>query len=207
MTTLTLVRHGETDWNLNRLIQGSTDIPLNDTGRGQARATALRLRAELAGDAPLVVASSDLSRAHETARIIAAELGVAPPQTYASLRERSYGEAEGVDVHEFLQRWGDWHTAQVPGAESWPSVRTRAVAGLRDVIRDARRTVAPAAPSLVIVSHGALIRELIRHATAGAFPREGERLANGSTHTFLVERDRLSLISYAGMHDPVIARG
>lgn len=201
MTTLTLVRHGETDWNLNRLIQGSTDIPLNDTGRAQARATALRLKEELAADGPLVVASSDLSRAHETAQIIAAELGVAPPERYPALRERGYGEAEGMDVHEFRTRFGEWHVAEVPQAESWPDVRVRAVAGLQQVHRDALRATAPVAPSLVIVSHGALIREVIRHATGGAFPVPGERLANGSTHTFRIERDWLSMLAYAAITD------
>lgn len=199
MTTLTLVRHGETDWNFDRRIQGSTDIPLNDTGRAQARATALRLREELADAGPLVVAASDLSRARETAEIIAAELGAAAPRQYPALRERGYGEAEGMDVHEFRARFGPWHTAEVPRAESWPDVRTRAVAGLREVVRDARRATAPAAPALVIVSHGALIREVIRHATGGAFPAEGERLANGSTHTFRIEREWLSLLAYAGV--------
>ncbi|MGV9192941.1 histidine phosphatase family protein [Microbacterium sp. MC2] len=199
MTTLTLVRHGETDWNLNRLIQGSTDIPLNDTGRAQARAAALRLKEQLADAGPVVVASSDLSRAHETARIIAAEFGVAEPQKYPALRERGYGQAEGMDVHRFRTQFGDWHTAQVPEAEAWADVRSRAIAGVREVIRDARRATAPRAPALIVVSHGALIRELIRHATAGAYPGEGERLANGSAHTFLVERDRLRLLSYAGI--------
>ena len=52
---------------------------------------------------------------------------------------------------------------------------------------------------MVVVSHGALIREVIRHASAGAFPQEGERLANASTHTFLLERDRLSVQSYAAV--------
>nr|WP_206686631.1 MULTISPECIES: histidine phosphatase family protein [Microbacterium] len=196
---MTLVRHGETDWNLNRLIQGSTDIPLNDTGRAQARATALRLREQLTGHDPVVVASSDLSRAHETARIIAAELEASAPHQYPALRERGYGEAEGMDVHEFRTRFGDWHGAQVPRAELWADVRLRAVAGIQEVIRDARSATAPAAPALVVVSHGALIREVIRHATGGEFPSEGERLANGSTHTFLVERDRLRLLSYAGI--------
>jgi broad specificity phosphatase PhoE len=199
VTTLTLVRHGETDWNAQRRIQGSTDIPLNDTGREQARATAGRLARELSRDAPLVVASSDLSRARETAAIIAAELGVAEPRAYPALRERGYGAAEGVDIAEFHARWGAWHDAAVPGAEAWADVRVRAVAGVREVIRDARRTTFPVAPSLIVVSHGALIRELIRHATGGEFPREGERLANGSAHTFLVERDRLSLIDYVGI--------
>ncbi|RLK49553.1 histidine phosphatase family protein [Microbacterium telephonicum] len=197
MTTLTLVRHGETDWNKSRRIQGSTDIPLNDTGRAQALETGRRLRTELAGQEPLLVASSDLSRAHETARIIAAELGAAEPETYPELRERGYGEAEGATIDQFSARWGEWATAEVPDAEAWEDVRTRAVTGLRLAVRDARRRTAPTAPSLVVVAHGALIRELIRHATGGAFPAPGERLANGSTHTFVLERERLRLLDYA----------
>lgn len=199
MTTLTLVRHGETDWNAARRIQGSTDIPLNDTGRQQAREAGAMLRERLEAASPIVAASSDLSRARETAEIIAGELGIAAPRTYPALRERGYGEAEGVTDTEFLERWGPWNRAVVPGAEAWSDVRVRAIAGLREAIRDARRMTYPAAPSLVIVSHGALIRELIRHATGGEFPRGGERLANGSFHTFLVERDRLSLLDYAPM--------
>lgn len=199
MTTLTLVRHGETDWNARRLIQGSTDIPLNDTGRDQARATAATLRARLAAEGPLVVASSDLARAHETAQIIASDLEVPGPRTYRDLRERGYGEAEGVGVDEFRSRWGTWQHAVVPGAEAWADVRVRAIAGLRRAIRDARSDTFPVAPSLIVVSHGALIRELIRHATGGEFPAEGERLANGSAHTFLMERERLSLIEYTGV--------
>ena len=78
MTTLLLVRHGETDWNAARRIQGSTDIPLNDTGREQARATAASLAAQFAGQSPVVV-SSDLARARETAEIIAEALGVPGP--------------------------------------------------------------------------------------------------------------------------------
>ncbi|MEZ5187956.1 MAG: histidine phosphatase family protein [Microbacterium sp.] len=105
MTTLLLVRHGETDWNAARRIQGSTDIPLNDTGREQARETAAALAARFAGQAP-VVASSDLSRARETAEIIAEALGVAGPRLYPQLRERSYGVAEGMTIEEYLERFG-----------------------------------------------------------------------------------------------------
>jgi len=199
VTTLILVRHGETDWNAARRIQGSTDIPLNDTGRAQAREVAERLREELEGVGPVVVASSDLSRAAETAQIIASTLGVAAPRTYRQLRERSYGVAEGAGVDEFRERWGEWAQAEVPDAESWAQVRQRALAGLQRAVRDARRATAPLGPTLVMVSHGALIREVIRHASAGAFPHEGERLANASTHTFLLERDRLSVRSYAAV--------
>ncbi|MCR2809887.1 MULTISPECIES: histidine phosphatase family protein [unclassified Microbacterium] len=201
MTLLTLVRHGETDWNRARRVQGSTDIPLNETGRAQARDAAAALRAQLdlsAAAACPVVVSSDLSRARETAEIIADELGLAAPRTYAGMRERAYGEAEGVDADEFLARWGDWHAAEIPGAEPWPQLRARGLRALDEIVRDARRATAPAAASVVVVTHGALIRELIRHATGGELPLVGERLANGSAHTMRYEPERLSLLTYAG---------
>ena len=191
MTLLTLVRHGETDWNRDRRIQGSTDIPLNETGRAQARAAAAGVR----GD---IIVASDLSRARETAEIIAAELELPAPRLYPGLRERAYGDAEGVDAADFIGRWGDWHTAEVPGAEPWPHLRERGLRALAQVVRDARSATAPAAASVVVVTHGALIRELIRHATGGELPPTGERLPNGSAYTMLYERERLRLLSYAG---------
>ena len=201
MTLLTLVRHGETDWNRDRRIQGSTDIPLNDAGRAQARDAAATLREQLDLSSALVapvIVSSDLSRARETAQIIAAELELPAPRTYTDLRERAYGDAEGVDAAEFISRWGDWHTAEVPGAEPWPHLRERGLRALASVVRDARRATAPAAASVILVTHGALIRELIRHATGGELPPTGERLANGSAYSMLYERERLRLVSYAG---------
>jgi len=201
VTLLTLVRHGETDWNRDRRIQGSTDIPLNDAGRAQARDAAATLREQLDLSSALVapvIVSSDLSRARETAQIIAAELELPAPRTYTDLRERAYGDAEGVDAAEFISRWGDWHTAEVPGAEPWPHLRERGLRALASVVRDARRATAPAAASVILVTHGALIRELIRHATGGELPPTGERLANGSAYSMLYERERLRLVSYAG---------
>jgi probable phosphoglycerate mutase len=197
VTALTLIRHGETDWNRARRIQGSTDIPLNDVGRAQARAAAAALRTGRDPAAPLTIVSSDLSRARETAEIIATELGAAAPRLYPGLRERSYGEAEGVDSVEFARRWGDWYVAEVPGAEPWPVLRARGLAALAAAVRDHRRATAPLEASLIVVTHGALIRELIRHASGGALPPQGERLPNGSAYQLLFERDRLSLLSYA----------
>lgn len=200
MTVLTLIRHGETDWNRDRLVQGSTDIPLNDTGRAQAReaGAALRAQLEFADQAvPPIVVSSDLSRARETAEIIAGELGVPGPRQYPGLRERAYGDAEGIGAPEFLERWGDWHSAEVPGAEPWPDLRARGLAALSEVVRDSRRANAPLTGAVIVVTHGAMIRELIRHATGGALPLVGERLANGSAHTMLYERETLQLLSYA----------
>ncbi|MEZ3160154.1 histidine phosphatase family protein [Microbacterium sp. BWT-B31] len=198
MTSLTLIRHGETDWNRAGRIQGTTDIPLNDTGRQQARDAAAALRLSLSDSAPVVVVSSDLSRARETAQIIAAELGVVAERTYPALRERAYGEAEGLAVDEFRARYGPWHSAEVPGAETWSDLRTRALRGIRTAVRDVRRATAPASASLVIVAHGALIREVLRHVTGGVAPLDGERLPNGGAYGMLYERERLSLRSYAG---------
>jgi probable phosphoglycerate mutase len=116
VTALTLIRHGETDWNRARRIQGSTDIPLNDTGRAQARATADELAVEFdrLGVTPVVVAS-DLLRAHETARIIAAVLDADDPVLYPELRERRYGAADGLVVWESRARPGDRGLAPADG--------------------------------------------------------------------------------------------
>lgn len=183
MTALTLIRHGETDWNRAGRIQGSTDIPLNETGRKQAQDAAAALRDDLEASARLVLASSDLSRAHETAAIIAAALGAPDPALYPQLRERAYGEAEGLHVDEFRSRWGDWHTAQIPGAETRAQLRERALAGLRQARHDAAEAMSGGG-LLVVVAHGALIREVIGHASDDLLPEPGTRLLNGSAHRF-----------------------
>ena len=83
-TELYLVRHGETDWNRQHRIQGLTDIPLNETGRAQARATG-RLLSRRSFDG---IYASPLDRAMETARIIADELGLPAPEPVEGLVER-----------------------------------------------------------------------------------------------------------------------
>jgi broad specificity phosphatase PhoE len=91
VTTLLLIRHGETDWNAEGRLQGHTDRPLNDFGRRQAGALAERL----AGDGITAVYSSDLARALETAEILAARLEL-PVVTNPDLRERNWGSWEGL---------------------------------------------------------------------------------------------------------------
>lgn len=199
MTTLILVRHGQTDWNRDRRIQGATDVPLNETGRQQARDAAASLRETLDPALPTVVVSSDLARARETGEIIAADLGLPAPHVYPELRERGYGVAEGLSIDEYYERWGNWQGDDVPEAETREALRERALAGLTKVAHDVRRATAPGAASVIVVTHGAFIREVIRHASGGTLPLEGERLANASTHTVLLERERLSLLSYSAI--------
>lgn len=193
MTILTLVRHGETAWNYEGRIQGSTDIPLNDTGRLQARGIADTLAAEYAGR-DVIVVSSDLGRAAETADIIAAAFGTTVSRRLPGLQERSYGDAEGMDAPTFYQTYGPWHAADVPGAETWPVVRERALAAIAEAVASA-----PAGVDVIAVAHGALIREVIMFATDGEFPREGERLPNCSATTFRLEGDRWEMLAYAGV--------
>ncbi len=197
MRSLILIRHGETDWNRAGRIQGLTDIPLNDAGREQARRAAEELRSELAispsdaADAAVIV-SSDLQRAAETADIIAGALGLDAPRRYPELRERAYGDAEGLLTAEFQRRWGPWHVADVPGAETRADLRRRALAALTRAQHDA----APMGTTLplMVVAHGALIREVIGHATDDRLPEPGVRLPNGSLHRFEVETGRLRLV-------------
>jgi 2,3-bisphosphoglycerate-dependent phosphoglycerate mutase len=95
VTTLLLVRHGETDWNAEGRLQGQTDRPLNEFGRRQAR----RLADELADQELEAIYSSDLVRARETAEIVAGRLGL-PVNLDPDLREKDWGTWEGLTALE-----------------------------------------------------------------------------------------------------------
>ena len=120
--SLTLIRHGQTDWNKQHLMQGSSDIPLNDVGRKQAVETGRRLRELNLGFEILV--ASPLSRALETAQIVGKELGLEVVETYTGLIERHYGDAEGLDISVEARAEPD---AFYDGVESERSVYVRGV--------------------------------------------------------------------------------
>ena len=150
---LILVRHGETDWNVQHRLQGASDIPLNDNGRAQARAAA----PELARIAPVTrIVSSDLSRAFETATIIADAMG-AQVVTDARWRERSYGVWEGLpedvresDHPEDHHRWVSGLEPNVEGYEFNATVRDRALAAIEELTATGG--------THVVVSHGSTTR-------------------------------------------------
>jgi probable phosphoglycerate mutase len=149
-TRIILARHGETDWNRERRWQGHSDRPLNDTGRQQAEA----LAAQLAGEPIAAVYSSDLMRAHETARLVANELGldvVAIP----GLRERRFGSWEGLQDVE-VER-------QFPGALGPPDGETREEMKRR--VLESLKAIAASHPerTVLVVSHGGPIKAVLRH--------------------------------------------
>jgi len=90
-----VLRHGQTDWNVELRLQGSTDIPLNDTGRIQAA----RAAEVLAAEGITRIIASPLSRALETARIVGRHIGL-EPETDARLIERNFGLFEGMTIDE-----------------------------------------------------------------------------------------------------------
>src|SRR5690554_3316332 len=118
--TIAFIRHGQTDWNAALKMQGTSDIPLNETGRQQAR-DAVNVLADAGWE---VIVSSPLSRARETAQIVADGLGIALGRSYDLLVERAYGEGEGLTLAEIDARWPD---RQYPGLEPLDSVVAREV--------------------------------------------------------------------------------
>lgn len=179
---IALVRHGETDWNRERRIQGMTDIPLNDTGRAQAAATGARL----SGDEWQAVYGSTLSRAAETAAIIADSLGLGRPELVDELVERSHGVLEGLDHAGRLAV--EAQAATIEGLEPRSSVIARATAALAE-IADAH-----AGGSVVVVSHGGVIHSLLLHLSGWTLPGPGYSVANGSVHMLRYADGELELL-------------
>jgi probable phosphoglycerate mutase len=185
MTLLYLVRHGETDWNFERRIQGNTDIPLNDTGREQARRTG-KLLARRSWDA---IVASPLSRAFETATIIAEELGLPEPTTLDAIVERDYGAAEGLTDTELNRLYpGDTF---VPNRESRESVVARVIPALLDLAENHQ------GQSLLVVSHGGVIRSVLNAIQPDHWHGS---IRNGSVHSFRHTDGTLELITF---DDPI----
>ncbi|MBW2281248.1 MAG: histidine phosphatase family protein [Deltaproteobacteria bacterium] len=157
--TLLLARHGETDWNRSRRLQGHTDIPLNDLGRRQAH----RLADRLAGSDIAAIQASDLVRAAETAKILGEALGL-EPALQSAWREIDLGDLEGQDGVETTRAHGELISAAARadgplgrGGESFRDFHARIVAGYERICRDhADRTV-------LLVSHGGTLKALIAH--------------------------------------------
>lgn len=156
-----LVRHGETDWNTQSRIQGSTDIALNEVGKEQAR----RIADYFAEHALEAIYSSPLQRAMQTASPLASQLGLAI-QGVEGLMERNFGDFQGKTLDELatenpsaFAKWQARDTAFVPvGGESIQQFYRRVTSSLEAVIRmSLGKTVA-------IFTHGGVLDMVYRHA-------------------------------------------
>lgn len=159
MTSICLVRHGQTDWNLEGRYQGQSDVPLNFTGLAQAGALAHQLQNEHFD----AVYSSDLARARETAQAIVAVNGNLPVHFDPRLREINQGQWEGVQVKEIQKKFAGLWQAHIddpvhvrpPGGENVAEVFQRIVAALDEINNNF-----PAGKVLVI-SHGLAMATII----------------------------------------------
>lgn len=163
-----MVRHGETDWNRDNRFQGHADPPLNETGRAQARALAEEL---VAVDA-VALYSSPLVRAHETALILGARLGL-DVRVSESLREVDVGSWSGLTRIEVetrfpvgYRRWLEFGHGWDDG-ETYDALGARVLSGLLEIAaRHPRRLV-------LAVTHGGPIRSAL--AAAAGIPFEDAR--------------------------------
>ncbi|MEB0134386.1 histidine phosphatase family protein [Actimicrobium sp. CCC2.4] len=165
MTELLLIRHGETDWNAERRLQGFLDIGLNDRGRQQAAALAQTLRNELID----AVIASDLQRAVHTAQALALPRGLTV-LTDATLRERCYGAFEGLRYDEivdhFPQAHASWMAREIdarfpPGQQIAETLREFSARAVENVIAIAQRYDGQ---KIAIVTHGGVLDCVYRAA-------------------------------------------
>jgi broad specificity phosphatase PhoE len=150
MTTVYLVRHGQTAWNREEVFRGRGDIPLNETGRKEALLTGQYLRRVVVNS----VYSSPLSRAVVTAETIA-HYQDRKVQILDGLIDIDFGQWQGISHEEVREKYGElyrqWkdtpHLVRFPGGESLKEVRKRVLRAIRSIIRD------HADETLVMVSH------------------------------------------------------
>ena len=178
MRQLLLVRHGQTAWNALGRLQGHTDIPLDEVGRGQARALA-----DAIDDAGVTeIFTSDLARARQTGEIVAAALGLPAPSLDPDLRERRYGVFEGLTGDECAARHPEAWQSYLARREAPAGAESRADAVAR-VARAVDRIAATAGGPALVVTHGGVMRLWLTDLLGPDVPPVGNAIA------YLVEHD------------------
>ena len=199
-TLVYLVRHGETEWNVERRFQGQLDVELSKTGIRQANAVARWLAAQ-----PLefsAIYSSDLKRASRTAIIIGAKLDLVP-RLEPALREIHAGDWQGLIPSEiealFPGKLDEWHekidSFTLPGGESIPLVQKRVYAAYRRIVEQ------HPGQAIIIVSHGAALAALMAslHEWELVDTWHSKRARMGNTHVTVAAFDHVR-----GEHEVIV---
>jgi broad specificity phosphatase PhoE len=182
-TVVGLLRHGQTDWNIDFRLQGVTDVALNETGIEQARLAASALNLN---DWDFI-ASSPLSRAKDTADIVASRLNIPEVAVLPLLLERSFGEVEGMLYEDWKANYPE---GIAPGGETEEQLHARTLLLLDELLETYRGT------RVLAISHGALIRKVVNLLSQGEFPLVNQRIANASLSIIVHEDSSWRLESY-----------
>jgi broad specificity phosphatase PhoE len=182
-TVVGLLRHGQTDWNIDFRLQGVTDVVLNQTGIEQAKSAASALKPS---DWDFI-ASSPLSRARDTADIVANHLSISEVAVLPLLLERSFGEVEGMLYEDWKANYPD---GIAPGGETEEQLHARTLELLDELLETYRGT------RVLAISHGALIRKVVNLLSHGEFPLVNQRIANASMSIIVHENSSWRLESY-----------
>lgn len=181
-----LVRHGQTDWNTVKRLQGRQDIPLNETGVAQAKmAASLFSNIKRAGVSFTTVFSSPLSRASDTAVMIAKAIDLNEAVILDRLIERDYGSLSGLTLEE-RKRDFPGGERQAGNVESVPHTASRMLSAIDEMVDISGGT------SVVAVTHGGIINSVFSRLTSG-------EIGTGKT---LTVNCALSLIA-AGIGEPI----
>jgi broad specificity phosphatase PhoE len=190
MLHLMLVRHGETEWNVQRRFQGQTDVPLSDFGKWQAELIAGRLKSQKID----ALYTSDLKRARETAAAIA-EFSRLEIVSEPRLRELKFGILEGmtfdeaqVQHPEMIAAWLDDFHSTPEGGESIEDFHLRLVSLLEDLKRKHDEQV------VLLVAHGGPLSEILRIVLGLSQEKRWYlELENASLSEVLIAEDYVSL--------------
>lgn len=153
-TRLYFVRHGETEWNASRRLQGHADVSLSERGREQAGV----LRPVIPALGPFRAVASDLKRVRETAELIGLDVDCFDPD----LRENNVGDWTGRNFDELKSQhadaWADWRGGRgaPPNGETWDAFSAR-------VIGAVTRHLGAGDGDVLVVCHGGVIRACLCH--------------------------------------------
>lgn len=199
VTEVLVIRHGQTDWNLEKRLQGHCDVPLNEKGLEQAVLLAESLKSEKID----AIYSSDLSRAWKTAEEIA-KYHALPVQKDARLRERSYGAFEGLSREDVKTRYPESHAAWYAAdpdhvfpsgnqpAESMRNFHNRVIDALCEIANYHK------GQKIVVVAHFGIIEAAYR--VVNNIPidvRSRVPVLNTSINRFLIQDDHIELVTWA----------
>lgn len=207
--TFYFARHGETDWNVEKRIQGKTDIPLNENGIRQAA----QLADDLAGQhlAVAAVYTSPQLRAAKTAQVVAGRLGV-PCYDMDDLREMDLGEWEGSNWDAIREDYGETYQywlahrryTKMPGGECYDEVLKRTLDALGEIIsRESGRTSGTGktneasmavtargvhgAQDVLVVTHSAILRTLRCYIARCPFEEMSEKFRAGNVEVVPID--------------------